>query len=139
MGARRLTRSVLRWLLAGGYALTGVLHLAFPAPFLSIMPHWVPAPEAVVFWTGVAEMLGAIALVQDAVMPLRKAGAIGLALYAICVFPANIVHFAIDMERADGGLGLAYHIPRMVAQPILVWLALWAGGVTDWPLRRRTR
>jgi hypothetical protein len=30
----------------------------------------------------------------------------------------------IDMERADGGLGLAYHIPRMIAQPVIIWLAI---------------
>ena len=41
------------------------------------------------------------------------------------------------MARPDNGLGLAYHIPRMFAQPIIVWWALWAGGVTDWPFRRR--
>ena len=66
------------------------------------------------------------------------AGAIGLALYAVGVFPANINHFAMDMGRPDHGWGLAYHIPRMIAQPVLVWLALWAGAVIDWPFRPRT-
>lgn len=132
-----MIRATLRWLLAAFYALAGVLHLASPAPFLSIMPGWVPSPEAVVFWTGIAELLGAAALAQGISLPLRRAGAIGLALYAVCVFPANIHHFALDMARPDGGLGLGYHVPRMVAQPLLVWLALWTGGATDWPLRRR--
>ncbi|KWV93719.1 DoxX family protein [Erythrobacter sp. AP23] len=132
-----MIRAGLRWLLGLFYALAGSIHLAEPAPFLTIMPGWVPAPEAVVFWTGVAELLGAAALVQWASLPLRRAGAIGLALYAVCVFPANIHHFALDMAQPDGGLGLGYHIPRMFAQPLIVWLALWTGGVTDWPLRRR--
>ena len=132
-----MIRSGLRWLLAAFYALAGYMHLARPAPFLSIMPDWVPAPETVVFWTGVAELMGAAALAQWPSLPLRRAGAIGLALYAVCVFPANIHHFALDMARPDGGLGLGYHVPRMFAQPLLVWLALWTGGVTDWPLRRR--
>ncbi|WP_324828502.1 DoxX family protein [Qipengyuania zhejiangensis] len=130
-------RTGLRWLLAVCYAAAGYFHIASPAAFLTIMPAWVPAPEAVVFWTGVAELLGAAALAQPLSQPLRKAGAIGLALYAICVFPANIHHFALDMARPDGGAGLGYHLPRMVAQPLIVWLALWTGGVTDWPLRRR--
>ena len=128
----------LRWLLALFYAVAGYLHLVRPDPFLSIMPDWIPAPEAVVWWTGVAELSGAAALAQAWSLKLRKAGAIGLALYAVCVFPANIHHFAIDMAREDGGLGLAYHLPRMIAQPVLVWLALWVGGVTDWPQRRRS-
>ncbi len=133
-----MIRAGLRWLLAAFYALAGYMHLAEPAPFLAIMPSWVPVPEAIIAWTGIAELLGAAALVQPWSMELRKAGAIGLALYAVCVFPANINHFALDMAREDGGLGLAYHVPRMVAQPVLVWLALWVGGVTDWPWRRRT-
>nr|WP_247713554.1 DoxX family protein [Qipengyuania sphaerica] len=128
----------MRWLLAAFYAIAGYAHIANPAPFLAIMPAWVPAAEAVVFWTGIAELLGAAALVQPWSAHVRKAGAIGLALYAICVFPANINQFAMDMAREDGGLGLAYHVPRMIAQPVLVWLALWVGGVTNWPWRRRS-
>ncbi|GAB5351517.1 DoxX family protein [Qipengyuania sp. 483] len=132
-----MIRRALRWLLVTFYAFAGIMHLSKPEPFLSIMPGYVPVPEAMVFWTGVAELLGAAALVQPWSKQIRKAGAIGLALYAICVFPANIHHFALDMARENGGLGLAYHIPRMIAQPVLVWLALWVGGVTDWPCRRR--
>lgn len=130
-------RGVLRLILAAFYAVAGVIHLAAPEPFLLIMPGAVWRPEAVVYWTGIAELFGAAALVQPWSDRLRRAGGIGLALYAVFVFPANINHFALDMARVDSGLGLAYHIPRMFAQPLLVWLALWTGGVTDWPFRRR--
>jgi hypothetical protein len=41
------------------------------------------------------------------------------------------------MAREDGGAGLAYHIPRMIAQPLIIWLSLWASGATDWPFRPR--
>ena len=133
-----MIRTALRILLALFYAYAGYAHIARPEPFLSIMPEGLPVPEAIVFWTGIAELLGAAALLQPFSIGLRKAGAIGLALYAVCVFPANINHFIMDMARADGGFGLAYHLPRMIAQPVLVWLALWVGGVTDWPWRRRT-
>lgn len=133
-----MIRAILRWVLAAFYAFAGYAHIARPDTFLGIMPQWVPAPEAVVLWTGIAELAGAAALAQPWSAPLRKAGAIGLALYAVCVFPANINHFAMDMARENGGFGLAYHVPRMFAQPLLIWLALWVGGVTDWPLRRRT-
>jgi uncharacterized membrane protein len=130
-------RALLRLLLASLYAIAGVLHILAPRPFLSIMPGDLPYPEAIVLLTGIAELLGAIALAQGWSLRLQRAGAIGLALYAVCVFPANMNHFALDMARPDNGLGLAYHIPRMFAQPIIVWWALWAGGVTDWPFRRR--
>ncbi|WP_225206411.1 DoxX family protein [Novosphingobium huizhouense] len=128
-------RTVARWLLVAFYALAGVLHIALPRPFLGITPDWVPFPAAVILLTGLAELAGAAALAQGASARLRAWGGIGLAAYAVCVFPANIHHFALDMARSDGGLGLAYHVPRMFAQPLLVWLALWSSGATDWPFR----
>lgn len=130
-------RIALRWPLGALYLIAAWFHLAQPRPFVEVTPLWVPMREEAVFWTGMAEALGALALLQPWSGPLRRAGAIGLALYAVCVFPANINHFALDMAREDGGLGLAYHIPRMALQPVLVWLALWTGGVTNWPFARR--
>jgi len=130
-----LIRLGIRWLLAAFYAFAGVIHLINPAPFLTITPAWVPAPVAVVLLTGVAEILGAIGLVQPFSLKLRQAAGWGLALYALCVWPANINHFAMDMARADGGLGLGYHVPRMFAQPVIIWLALWVGECL--PLRSK--
>lgn len=129
-------RIALRWLLATLYLVAAYFHLASPDPFIEVTPDWVPMKAAVILWTGLAEVAGAIGLLQGWSPRLRRAAAIGLALYAVCVFPANINHFAMDMARADQGLGLAYHLPRMALQPILVWLALWTGGVTDWPFAR---
>lgn len=122
-------RRSLRVLLAIAYGLAGLAHLAQPQPFLMITPDWVPLPELVVFWTGIAEIVGALALIQPISKRLRQAAGIALALYALCVWPANINHFAMDMAREDGGLGLAYHVPRMMLQPVLIWLALWVGEV----------
>jgi len=90
-----------------------------------------------VLWTGVAEIAGALALAQPFWPKLRRWGAWGLALYAVCVFPANIHHFIMDIASESGGAGLAYHIPRMFAQPLIIWLSLWTGGVTNWPFSRR--
>ncbi len=125
-------RTVARWLLAAAYASAGMLHLIRAEPFIAITPLWVPMIPQVIAFTGIAEIAGAIALVQPSLM-LRRAGAIGLALYAACVFPANINHMLIDMASDVPDLGLAYHAPRMVAQPLICWLALWVGGVIDWP------
>lgn len=133
-----MIRTALRWLLALFYAYAGYRHIAGPEPFLQIIPDWVPFPEAVIFWTGIAELAGAAALLQPWSAPLRKAGAIGLALYALCVWPANINHMLMDMAQPDGGWGMGYHVPRMIAQPIIIWLALWTGGVTDWPFKRKS-
>lgn len=124
-----MIRKVLLVVLALFYALAGVIHLVAPAPFLLITPGWVPFPQTVIALTGIAELAGAAGLLQPWSAPLRRAAGWGLALYAVCVFPANINHFIMDMHRADHGFGLRYHVPRMIAQPVLVWLALWVSGV----------
>lgn len=121
------------------YGVAGYLHLAAPGPFLQIMPGWVPVPAWVVAVTGVAELLGAAALLQPWSRPLRRVGGWGLALYALCVWPANFQHMALDLARPDQGFGLAYHVPRLLAQPLIIWLALWASEATDWPFARRKR
>jgi uncharacterized membrane protein len=97
----------------------------------------VPSPALVVALTGLAELAGATGLLQTRSPPLRRAAGWGLAAYALCVWPANFQHMALDLARPDGGLGLAYHLPRLAAQPLLIWLALWASGATDWPWRKR--
>lgn len=135
MSARETTRAVLRYALGAIYLLAGVAHLRSPGAFLSITPGWVPQPELVIAATGIAEIAGAIALVG--IRPLRRAAAIGLALYAVCVYPANIKH-ALDAVAATGpDAWWPYHAPRLAFQPVFVWWALFAGGVTDWPWRRR--
>ena len=130
------SRQVARGALALFYAAAGALHLALPALFLGITPHWVPAPGLAVTLTGIAEIAGAAGLIQPLSLSLRRAAAWGLAAYALCVWPANFNHMLLDLARTDGGLGLTYHLPRLAVQPLLIWLALWAGGVTNWPWRR---
>jgi uncharacterized membrane protein len=60
-----------------------------------------------------------------------------LALYAVCVFPANIKH-ALDGIAVPGlPSSWLYHGPRLAFQPVLVWMALYAGGATSWPFRQK--
>jgi len=133
MNRRDLSRTVLALL----YGLAGILHVAAPHPFIGIVPHWVPQPALVVLLTGLAELAGAIGLLQSRSLALRRAAGWGLAAYALCVWPANVQHMLLDLAKPDGeGLPLAYHIPRLAFQPVLIWWALWAGGAIDWPWKR---
>ncbi len=126
----------MRLLLALFYGVAGVVHLRAPDGFVAITPGWVPWPETVVLMTGLCEIAGAIAL---ALIPgLRSAAGIALAAYAVCVFPANINHAINGITIAGVQMSWWYHGPRLLFQPVFVWWALWAGGVTDWPFRRRT-
>jgi uncharacterized membrane protein len=126
-------KKTFRIILAIFYLLAGIAHLRSPAGFLAITPAWVPMPEAVVAFTGIAEIAGAIGLM---VPRLRYAAGIGLALYALCVWPANIHHMVDNVAVNGQTASYFYHIPRMMAQPVIIWLALWVGGVTNWPFRR---
>jgi uncharacterized membrane protein len=131
-------RAVVRWLLAAFYLLAGVAHLLQPAPFLAITPPWVPWPEAVVALTGLAEIAGAVGLVQPWWPRLRVAAGWGLACYALAVWPANFQHFMLDSARGFPELGLGYHVPRLAFQPVLIWAALWAAAAIEWPFGKRS-
>jgi uncharacterized membrane protein len=129
------TRATARWLLILAYLAAGVVHLWRPAVFLPIIPHWVPLPREVTLVTGVCEIMGAIGLMMPR---FRRAAGVMLALYAVCVFPANIKH-AIDDLSAATGLGWDYHVPRLAAQPLIVWWSLWVGSLVDWPFAQQQR
>jgi uncharacterized membrane protein len=126
-------RTISRLVLAIAYALVGWVHLKSPEGFLPIMPDWVPQPRAVVLATGLAEIAGATGLM---IPPLRRWAGLGLAAYAVCVFPANIKHAVEGIELSGVVLDWRYHGPRLLLQPVLVWWALFASGITRWPFRR---
>jgi uncharacterized membrane protein len=126
-------RTLLRWLLAFFYGFAGYAHLARPEGFIAITPTWVPQPELVVALTGVAEIAGALGLLWP---PVRRWAGIGLAAYALCVWPANFHHAFSDITVSGVNLDWSYHAPRLLLQPAIIWLALWVGEVTDWPFRK---
>ncbi len=131
---RERSRLILRWALSLVYLTAGIFHLRDTADFVLIVPDWVPAPEATVIVSGCCELLGAAAL---HVPRLRRLAGIMLALYAVCVFPANLKHAFDHVAIAGTRLGWAYHAPRLLFQPVLVWWALFAGGMINWPFGSR--
>lgn len=124
-------RRVARWLLILFYGIAGVAHLVVTDAMVRITPAWVPHPRGVVIVTGLCELAGAAGL---ATARSRRAAGWALALYAVCVFPANIKHAIHDLSTGTG-LGWWYHGPRLPLQPLIVWWALFAGDC----LRRRGR
>ncbi len=127
---RRIARAVL----ALAYLIAGVAHLRSPGGFIAITPDWVPYPATVIWLTGIAEIAGSIGLMLP---PFRRAAGIGLALYALCVWPANIHHALSDIPLNGVHLSWWYHGPRLALQPVIIWWALWVSGVIDWPFARR--
>ena len=126
----------MRWIMAAFYALAGIGHLALTDVVLRIVPDFVPYPRAVVIATGLCEIAGAIALLT---VRWRRLAGIMLALYAVCVFPANVKHAIEGVSMLPIAEGWWYHAPRLALQPVIVWWALFCAGVIDWPARRAVR
>ena len=128
-------RNVMRWAMAVFYVVAGIGHVLHPDPFLAIVPSWVPFPREVILLTGLCEIAGAIALFTTR---LRAIAGIMLALYALCVWPANIKHALDHIVLPPIPDTWWYHGPRLAFQPVLIWWALFSAGVIDWPWRRTT-
>jgi uncharacterized membrane protein len=126
-------RNVMRWIMAAFYGVAGVGHLLRPDAFLPIVPDWVPPPREVILLTGLCELAGAAALLTTR---LRAVAGIMLALYAFCVWPANIKHAVEHIVLPPVPDTWWYHGPRLAFQPVLIWWALFCAGVIDWPWRR---
>lgn len=126
-------RAVMRWLLAAFFAAAGYAHLAARQSLLAITPDWMPYAPQVIFLTGLFEFAAAAALIRRR---WRGYAGIALAVYSVCVFPANIKHAveAIDIPTLPSNWW--YHGPRLAAQPVIVWWALFCSEVIDWPWRQ---
>ena len=92
---RSRVRSVGLLLLALFWIVAGLNHFRDPAFYLRIMPPWLPAHEALVAWSGVAEVAGGIAVV---IPRLRVLAGWGLIVLLVAIYPAN-VEMALHPER----------------------------------------
>jgi uncharacterized membrane protein len=128
------SRAVMRWIIAALYATAGVAHLAVPEKLLSITPSWVPFAPQVIFLTGLFEFAVSIALITT---PFRFRAGIAMAVYAVCVWPANFKHAMSGVDLPYVANSWLYHGPRLALQPVIVWWALYCAGVIDWPWRRK--
>jgi uncharacterized membrane protein len=123
-------RTAMLWLLAAIYVGVGLFHVLKPASFLPIMPPVIPFPGPVVMFTGACEIAGGVGLL---IPPLRRAAAAMLALYALCVWPANVYHALWGVHVPGLPDSWWYHGPRLAFQPVLIWWPLFAARVIDWP------
>lgn len=126
-------RAVMRWILAAFFTAAGIAHLMAPDALLSITPSWVPFAPQVIAVTGLCEIAGSVALVTGY---FRYAAGIALAIYALCVWPANFKHAIDGIAIPHIANSWLYHGPRLALQPVIMWWALFCAEVIDWPWRR---
>jgi uncharacterized membrane protein len=103
-------RKGLRVGLAVLFITAGCLHFLRGENFARIVPPYLPAPMALVYISGIFEVLGGVAMLYP---PTRKLAGYGLMALLVAVFPAN-VHMAIHQIPAAG----------VVIPPVLLWLRL---------------
>ena len=104
------TKEILRVVLALAIITVGITHFTHADQFVRIVPPQLPNPLALVYISGVFEILGGIGLLVPIV---SVAAAWGLIALFIAVFPANI-NQAVNSIPIDG-------IPH---NPMLYWFRL---------------
>jgi uncharacterized membrane protein len=84
--------------LAAFFAFTGTMHFVIPRSFEAIVPPAVPDARAAVVVSGVAEIVGGVAVLHPRTRRFSRWWLLGLLL---AVFPANI-HMAVSPEQIKG-------------------------------------
>lgn len=106
-----MLRAALCYLLAFLMIAVGVLHFVAENFFTQIVPPFLPAPRALVWISGIAEILLGAALVPART---RRFAGYGLVALFILVFPANI-YMAVAEVQLQG-------MPSWFEQPSPFWL-----------------
>jgi uncharacterized membrane protein len=102
--------------------LAGVYHFKKPAPFIKIVPAYLPYPRALVLISGFFEILGGIGLL---IPQTRVAAAWGLIALFIAVFPANInmaIHHISPGNKTVKPVYLWLRLPLQVVLIAWAWL-----------------
>ena len=87
-----------------------------------MMPPGVPSPMAIVYFTGVCEIAGAIGLL---VPRTRRAAAVALIVFFLAVLPANVHAARAGVTlRGAAATPLAIRVPMQV---LFIGLTWWAG------------
>lgn len=105
--------------------LAGVGHFIATAEFTAQVPPWMPAPEFVVYASGVVEIVLGLALIL--VRRQRALVGVVVAAFFIIIFPGNVWQFIEGRDAFGLDSDLARAV-RLLFQPVLVVWALWCTG-----------
>ncbi len=108
--------------LAAIFATSGILHFVRPETFAGIVPRFLPAPEAMVYLSGAAELICAAGLFSR-----REWAAFASVVLLIAILPANI-QMAVDITGEHGASSWQSVAAwaRIPLQIPLIWAALQA-------------
>ena len=107
------------WVIGIFFIVAGANHFVSPGFYETIMPPLLPWPVALVYLSGVAEILGGAGVLIPWARRFAGWGLIGL---LIAVFPANV--YATQRGMHGSGLMQALLIVRLPFQAVLIaWVA----------------
>ncbi len=115
-------KRVLRWLLAAFMTLAGINHFVSPATYVGMMPEVLPAPLALVYLSGVAEIVVGVGLLPRRT---RKLAAWGLIALLVAVFPANVNMAVNELPLGDSSVPTWALWARLPLQLVLIAWAYW--------------
>lgn len=118
-------RAAGRYLLSGILLVAGIGHFRNTSEFTAQVPTWMPAPDLVIYVSGVVEIMLAVALI--ALPGQRVVIGWAVAAFFVVIFPGNISQFVTQTD-AFGLDSDAARFIRLLFQPVLVALALWSTG-----------
>lgn len=124
----------LCYLIALFFLSAGLLHFIKDDAFAAIVPPLLPFPYAIVWITGVIEIILAILLLCP---HFRKTIVILFALYLLAVLPANIYMATANIPFNDMLSGPFILWTRVALQFPFIVLILWAGGAFEKPIKGR--
>jgi len=105
------------------YIIAGALHFVNPDFYMKIMPHYLPFHLALVYLSGLVEILLGFGLIYR---PMRQYAAWGIIALLIAVFPANIfLAFNEGAQEAIGTNQLEALWIRFPIQLLLIIIAWW--------------
>jgi len=116
----QILKTLLRWLFAAIFVFAGALHFAMPEFYLRIMPPYLPWHHALVYLSGLFEIVLGILLV---IPRFRTLAAWGLVVLLVAIFPANL-HMALNPEQYPEVPPLVLWL-RLPLQGLLIAWAYW--------------
>jgi len=119
-----ISPEVHRYIIAVLFLITGILHFIRPQYFTNIMPDYISYHLAMVYISGVAEILGGLGILFE---KTQWWAGWGLILLLIAVFPANI-NMAVESIQKSGYISLfsLVTIIRLPLQFVLIYWVYWA-------------
>ena len=103
------------------FVFTGISHFFFTVQMVQMLPEWVPGRESLVYFTGVLEIVGGLAILRQRMVPFAG---VSLIFFLLGVLPSNI-YAAFNYTGMGGHVNgpsyLLFRIPLQMFFIVWIW------------------